>query len=388
MDFINRFIDFTKAFESPTSFWRWSAYALIAATLRDNCYYHHGLFKTYPNIYVILLAESAEYRKGGPCKPVSQLIRTLHNTKIIEGRASVQGIIDKLSQDIGTKNGQPLRGGSCILLADELASFFVQDPALIPLITTMYDYKDEYPYSLRSSEIVVKNLCLTMLAASNSEFLRTVYTTAAKFGGLLGRTFMVKPDETRPGNDLMDVDISLYDYKPLVDYLLEIRKLKGRITATDEAKSLYKEWYATLYKSYKQFPDATGLTQRIHTGVLKLAIILAASDLMMEIQLKHMEEAIGQVVSLRSNYEGFAMSAGRSDKAAIGAIVLNALWEAKDKQLTRQKIMFNHWNDFTATELDELITTLEQAGMISTIAEGNQVSYKMTQKCIEKFNKG
>src|SRR5574341_1265274 len=100
MEFISRFIDFTKEYESPTSFWRWSAYALIAAILRDSCFYHHGLYKTYPNLYIILLAESAEYRKGGPFKPVSKLVRLLKNTKVIEGRASVQGIIDDLSQDI------------------------------------------------------------------------------------------------------------------------------------------------------------------------------------------------------------------------------------------------------------------------------------------------
>lgn len=387
MNFTERFIDFTKDFESPTSFWKWSSYALIAAVLRDSCWYPHGIHKTYPNIYVVLLAESAEYRKSGPFSLVGNLITEMKNTKIIEGRASVQGIIDELSQDVGTKNGSPIRGGSCIIVADELAAFFVNDPQLIPLITTMYDFKALYPYKLRSNSILVKNLCLTMLAASNSTFLQQVYTVAAKYGGLLGRTLMVKPDETRPPNDLLSMDLSKYDLTELKAHLTQIKNLKGPFSVSDTAKMLYKEWYHKLYHDYKKFPDSTGVTQRIHNNALKIAMLISAGKVNLEIDLNSMTEAIDMVISLRSNYEVYSMTSGRSDKAAIGAIVLNALWESKDKQLTRQVIMFKHWNDFTAPELDELITTLEQAEMIKTIAEGNQVTYKMTPKCIEKFEK-
>src|SRR5258706_15849366 len=100
MNFSSAFIQFTAAYESPTSFWRWSSYALVAAILRDNVYFEHGLFKTYPNIYVILLADSAEYRKGGSFPLVTELLlhEEIRNTKIIQGRNSVQAVIDDLSQ--------------------------------------------------------------------------------------------------------------------------------------------------------------------------------------------------------------------------------------------------------------------------------------------------
>ena len=388
MDFIQRFVNYSSEYESPTSFWRWSAYALIAAILRDSCWYPHGISKTYPNIYVILLAESAEYRKSGPFPLVSTLVNELKNTKMIEGRASVQGIIEELSQDVGAKNGAaPIRGGSCIIIADELAAFFVNDPQLIPLITTMYDFKIKYPYKLRTNSIEVKNLCLTMLAASNSTFLQQVYTVAAKYGGLLGRTLMIKPDETRPPNDLLSVDLSKYDLSELKNQLIEIRNLKGPFTATEEAKYLYRDWYHDLYKSYKKFPDSTGVTQRLHSNALKVAMLISASKCTLTIDLNSMSTAIEQLIALRPNYEMYSMGSGKSDKATIGATVINALWEAKDKTLTRQTIMFRHWNDFTHVELDEIIVSLEQAGMIVTIMSGNEISYKMTPKGLEKFER-
>jgi len=59
MNFINDFITLTSEYESPTSFWRWSAYAVVAATLRNNVHIQAGLRRIYPNIYVVLLADSA-----------------------------------------------------------------------------------------------------------------------------------------------------------------------------------------------------------------------------------------------------------------------------------------------------------------------------------------
>src|SRR5665213_1423119 len=101
-DFITSFLKHTEEYESPGSFWRWGAYATIAAVLRDSVYYDHGLRKTYANIYVVLLADSAEYRKSGPFQPITDLLNSdgLRNTKVIRGRSSIQAVLDDLSQDI------------------------------------------------------------------------------------------------------------------------------------------------------------------------------------------------------------------------------------------------------------------------------------------------
>ncbi len=389
VDFITAFLKHTKEYESPTSFWRWGAYACIAAVLRDSVYYDHGLRKTYPNIYIVLLADSAEYRKSGPFQPVTDLLNSdgIRNTKVIRGRSSIQAVLDDLSQDIGDKKtGMPVKGGSCILIADELASFFVADPQLIPLITDMYDYRESYDYNLKGGKVNIKKLCVTFLAASNETFLREVYTKAAVYGGLLGRTFMIKPDERREGNDLLDVDLSSYDLKVLINKLIKIKELKGRFTSTPEGRKVYKDWYEKLYKSYATSPDRTGVTQRIHTGVLKIAMILAANDLSLIIDAKHYQEAILQVTSLKDNYGVYSMSTGKSTQAEIGAIFLQALWDMKG-EATKRDILVKHWQDFSAEELDQLVNTFSAANLVTVIAIGNEQTFTMTQKCRELFEK-
>lgn len=390
MDVIADFIDYTKEYESPENFWRWAGYAMVAAVLRDSVYYDHGLRKTYPNIYVVLLADSAEYRKSGPFAPVIDLLQheKVFNTKVIQGRASVQAILDELSMDVGSplKNGTSLKGGSAILLAEELASFFVSDPQLVPMITDLYDYKNKWDYKLKGSgTTTIKNRCVTFLAASNETFLRDVYDTKAVFGGLLGRTFMVKPDERRKPNDLLNMDLANYNPMPIVESLVKIKTLKGAMRTSPSATTLYRDWYRRLYESYAVVQDKAGVTQRLHAGALKLSMIIAASQGCMEISEAQMEDAIMRVTSLRGNYEIFAMKSGKSEQAEVGALLLGALWKAPKHELTRKAFMFNNWQNCTAEGLDAVVMTLEAAEMVKTVASSSQVAYKMTPKCIAVF---
>src|SRR6266850_1042870 len=397
-DFVNLFMDYTKEYESPSSFWRWSAYTAIAAMLRFNVYYPHGLGKVYPNIYTILLAESAEYRKDAGPKLVKELLKTVNHTRILEGRGSFQAIVNDLSQEVPHKNGVPIRGGGAIIIAPELAAFFVEDKQLIPNITNWYEFDPEYKESLKGSgTITVKNRCITMLAASNETYLREVYDDRAIYGGLLRRTFMIKPDETRPplsfmypgmtSDEMIKMLTSKYDTKLLIDSLNEVKKLNGIVTRTDDAANYYHSWYNELYKKYKTHPDKTGVLQSLHTSALKLAIIIAASNYTTEISETIIQEAIVQVSALKGNYETYIMSAAKSDHAEIATTILIELWNAPNYRMSRKAILFKYWNIITAEQMDTIIATFEQGCLIQQAPENNEVGYKLTQKCVDKFNK-
>jgi hypothetical protein len=385
-DFAAQLIEFTKEYESPTAFWKWSAYATIAAVLRNNVYFKYGLGEIYPNIYAVLLADSAEYRKDAGLKLASELLRELSNTKIIEGRASFQAIIDDLAHDKGNKKGFTPRGGACIIIAPELAAFFVADPQLIQNLTNWYEFRDEHQEKLRGTgTVTIKNRCINLLAASNETFLRDVYDTRAMYGGLLRRTFLIRPDETRNYNSLVYEDLDLYDKTPLVKKLAEIANLKGRVAFTTDAARVYDDWYGELYKSYKTHPDRTGVLQSMHTSVLKLAIIIAASYISLEISEEIIKRAILEVTALRGNYEAYAMTVGKSDLAKVGTTILNYLWQAKDNKLSREDILIKVWTDIDAENLDKLIDTLVQAGLLNVVQIGRGVGYAMTEKCKDKF---
>jgi len=387
-DFVTLFIQATQNYESPTSFWRWSAYATIAAVLRNNCWHNWGSSnKIYANIYVILLADSAKFRKDAGLKLAGDLLNEVAHTKVISGRASWQGILDELSMDIGNKKtGIPLKGGSCIILAPELSAFFVADPQLIPMITDGYDFKEEMQYTLRGGKTLIKNRCITMLAASNETLLKEVYDVRALYGGLLRRTFLIKPDEVRGANALMDENIQVNEThrKGLIQALNKIKTLNGEITKENAAKDLYKKWYNDLYNKYDE-QDRTGFLHGMHALVFKLAIIIAASNYSLHITEPIMAEAILQVTALKDNYREYSMSSGKNPHANMSALILTQMWAANGSALKRREILIKYWNEISSEDLDKIMLTLEGANLIKGTAVNNEPAYELTQRAKDEF---
>ncbi len=276
MSFVSDFINHTKDYESPSSFWKWSSYTAIAAVLRDNVWRQFGDSRIFPNIYTLTVADSAVHRKGAPVKLCEELVKRVKNTKVISGRSSIQGILDELSRGETDKiTGKILAGGSALFCAGELSAGIVSDPEAIKILTDIYDFKDEYTSRLRGSGIFrIKNVCFSLMAASNEELLRDVYDAKALFGGLLGRTFLVKSNEFRKANSLFTISDTTSEITKLVESLKEISELRGQFTFTTAAEEFYDSWYKPFRKSYEKKSDKSGIMGRIHTSVLKIAMII------------------------------------------------------------------------------------------------------------------
>lgn len=393
-DFVTLFVDYTKEFESPTSFWTWAAYAGIAATLRSNCHIKWGSSNLYPNIYVLLLADSAAYRKDAGPDLISDLLKESSHTKVIKGRSSWQGIVDELSQDIpNKKSGVPLRGGSGIIIATEFTASFVEDNHLIQMMTEAYSFESEYEYTLRGGKVKIKDRCLTLLGGSNETLLRDLFNAKATYGGLLRRTCLIKPDKRRPPNALVDGNTSLdpTKKKSLLDFLNRIKTLKGEFVLSHDAKVAYRDWYHKLYESYDKFDDKTGFVQGIHTLIIKLSMIIAASYEVLIIDETMINRAIKEVINLKENYTNYTMGAGKHPQANMGALIISSLWQESltngSHGIKRRDILLKYWNEISSEELDKLIITLEAAGLINMIPRGNEPNYILTQNAKDIFLK-
>lgn len=386
MGFIKLLLEHTQPYESPESFWKWSAYCTVAAVMRDSCFIRQGDSELYPNVYVLLLADSAVHRKGNPVRFCEKLTTKIANTKIISGRTSIQAILDELARgETHPKTGKTIKGGSALFSAPELSAGIVNDPEAIKILTDIYDFKEEYTSRLRGTGTFhIKNICFTMMAASNESLLMDLYDEKARTGGLLGRTFLVKPNEFRQGNSLFDFPDTTGAMKKIADALLAISKLQGEIVVTDEAKKEYNDWYKPFRASQQNIKDKTGILGRIHTSVLKLAMVLCADHtLSLRLDKTHMEEAIAEATGLLPNYTQFVMSGGKSPISSIATLVLQQLYDQPSKSLSRAYLLRFNWNEFDLDTFDKFVTTMEQAGMISAAQFSDGIGYQLTKKCIE-----
>jgi hypothetical protein len=386
--FVKQFLEFTKEYESPTSFFKWAAYSAVGAVLRDNVYMAEGYRIITPNIYVLLLAQSAMHRKSVPVGLVGDLVSEIRNTKIIRGRTSIQAVLDDLSGIITDReSGTPIRGGSCLLCAEELASFIVQSPEAVPILTDIYDFRKEWTSSLRGAgKFKISNLCVTMCAASNEVLLKEVYTDLAIGGGLLGRTFFVKPDEFRKGNSLLKKEVEKYDTKILINSLRDISKLKGEILFDDGAQAEYDRWYDAWRMLCQDKADKSGVMGRIHTGIKKIAAILAISNRNeLVVRRQDVEESIEECLKLLPNYESFISAQGKSSEAEAASILIDVLKSEKTHRIDRKDFLYAHYMDVSAEMLEKILKTFEGAGIVQRVIGDKGEEIRLTQKALDKW---
>jgi predicted transcriptional regulator len=386
LSFISSFVEHTKLYESPNSFWLWSAYAAIAGVLRDNVWLKDGDGRLYPNVYILFLAGSAQ-KKARPVNMCEQLVHEVSNTNVISGRSSIQAIMMEIGRTETNKTtGKLTKSGAAIFFAPELAAGLVGDDQAIQILTDIYDYKP-IPHTtnlIGRGKIKLDRIVFSMLVASNEELLKDFLNSRAIYGGLLGRIFLITPNEWRPGNAFPKGDP--VSFGKIKEDLILIANLHGEITFTPDSYQYYDKWYNQVREQSRNVPDRAGIMGRLGTNVKKLAILLAANDLTVEVTQQHVDSAITQCLALVPNYRFFSMSAGKSTIAEAGVIILELL--SREKELDHKKLLREHWMDADPETFDTALSSFELSGLIQTTLNGsNSRVFQLTSKGKEILGK-
>ncbi|HWY36897.1 MAG TPA: hypothetical protein VNX68_19795, partial [Nitrosopumilaceae archaeon] len=251
------------------------------------------------------------------------------------------------------------------------------------ILTDIYDY-NPMGYSTNlvgGGKFRADKLIFSMLGASNEELLKDIYTSKAIEGGLLGRTFLITPDETRPANAFPEGnDVR---FKKLVEKLTEISTLEGPFEWCSDAMEFYRLWYTQFRNEATKKIDRGGILGRLPTGVKKLAMIFAANDGSLTIKVSHTEQAIDESLSIIRNYAALQISQGKSTIATCGRIVLEILVKVYPEFADRKHIVRDNWMHFDPDILDKTIAAFETSGLIKSFVGGNVVGYTITEKGLE-----
>lgn len=396
-DLLEGFLKATENVESPTVFLRWALFAAVGAVLRDNIYIpiksQHR--RVYPNLYVLLYADSGASRKSAPLKIVNKLLKVANNTKLIEGRASIQGVLKILHEATRLEDGRMLKDASGIMYSEELASFLVKDPQTSGIMTDIFDYHETWDISLKGDEVRrLKNVCVSLLSATNGVFFQDMFQKTDMYGGLVGRILIIEGEGPRkkasgfekdedPDEDLIDRT----NWEELENHFKLLSKKRGEILLTKSAKSYYNEWYRST--DFTINDSKTGFEHRIHTYVLKLAIILAACELDFQllIEQEHIERAIEYVVPLKQVYLKLAATTVKTQNniAEVSTQTIRILLESKNYILSRKSLAQRLMGLTDIETLDKAVFTLEQTGYIQVESYNGTAHYRVTPLGLERI---
>lgn len=408
MNWLTELVFQHRELESPQSFWYWAGVAAISATVKDQIWLDRQIYNLYPNIYVMLHAESG-LKKGPPVNMAAKLVKAVNNTRIIRGRGSIQGILKELATTQTQPGGKVPMKSVAFICSSELSSSIVEDKVATKILTDLYDrnYNEgEWRSLLKMESFTLKDPTITMLTATNEAMSEDFFTRSAIQGGYFARTFIVYEKQTEVSNSLVFPLSHPPNYIASGDYLKELAKLSGAfhpfaaLEQTDEFRFkqvkfgrdiyfnetglMYDEWYESFKKGIKSSDtkDATGTLNRFGDSVLKVAMILAlARKPELIIPPDAMEEAIIVCTKLLGNIQETTMGKhGISSAALLKSLIIKEFLERDTHQVSRAILMKKMWMHYsTPEEFDMVMLAFDQSGMIATGSIGNQIIYTMPE---------
>jgi hypothetical protein len=405
-----------KELESPESFWYWSAIAAISAVIKDQVWLDRQIYNLYPNIYVMLHAESG-LKKGPPISMAKQLVKPVNNTRIISGRSSIQGILKDLGTGYTIPGGKVVSKSVAFICSSELSSSIVEDKVATKILTDLYDRQyniGEWRSLLKMETFELKDPTITMLTATNEAMSEDFFSKSAIQGGYFARTFIVYEKESQNSNSLIYPLSNPPNYNTSAEYLRQIAKLNGPfkplalLEKNDEYKykkirhgreiwfnaagSLYEDWYESFTAQNKELEtrDETGTLNRFGDSVLKVAMLLSlARQPVLELSEEAMSEAITKCEKLLGNVRKTTLGKhGTSTSAQLKTMIILELLNRPNHQVTRTVLMKKMWMHYsTVAEFDDLMLSFHHNGIVQTYNIGNQVMYEMPPLEAEKLRR-
>lgn len=389
MTWLDDVMESTEELESPRSFFYWSGLATISAVLKDSVWLDRaGAHKLYPNIYVMLLADSA-LKKGAPIALSKDIVALVNNTKLIVGRSSIQGILKRLGTAKTEPGGKVNAQSTGYVVASEFSSSLVEDPSAFNLLTDLYDRhwnRGEWEQLLKGEQFSLKDPTLSMLVATNDAHLKDFVKEKDIYGGFFGRMFVIREEKINRLNSLVYKLKNPPDAKKFAPYLKQLSLLKGEFKPLDEcaeAGEFYDQWYNEFYGmiAKHKVQDNTGTIGRFGDSVLKIAMLLSLSEKPeLEITMTAMHEAIKVAEKFVEGVKrAIIQSKGKAQYTEQKSMIIEELLNRNPHVISRAQLLKKYWMHINADELDIVMRSFDESGHIKVHNRGGVIMYEMSE---------
>lgn len=372
----------TAEAETPRSFIKWAALASISAVVADRVYLDKFYYKLYPNIYVLLIAESG-LRKGFAAALAKTLVTLVDNTRVISGRNSIEAVIKDLATTVTKPKKAPLTKAHGFLCSGELSTTFIENPFTFTILTDLHDghyHTEGWKNTLKSTGVEsLKDISLTLLGAINPPLFKAMISKKDVTGGFIARTVIIEETMRACKNPLTKAPKKALDISALLKRLNEIAKIEGPFVWHPDASKFFETWYEDF--NPEKMKDETGTANRIHDQILKVSMLLSLAETdELIIRKENIEEAMKLLERAIGTAGDIGKGQGLTDFGPKIKIVLDEVTKSEGHKIKRSTILRKYWSDITAPELDIIIVTMEQSKAISVrkIAEGKDEMYSAT----------
>lgn len=386
MSWLDAVIEATDEFESPRRFNYWSALSAISAVLKDSVWIDKYRYKLYPNIYVLLYGPSG-IRKGPPIAMAESIVKKVDNTRVINGRSSIEAIIKELGT-VYTRPGKPLcNDGAGFVVASELSSSIIANPASMDVMTALYDrmyMEDDWKYKLKVGESVkISKPTVTWLSGTNEAMFKDFIPEKNIAGGLIGRMLIITETKRNRLNSLMYKPEVYLTNDQLAEGLKPIAELRGEFTLSTEVRAAVNTWYIEFVTNYAdKMDDTTGFIHRVDDMILKIAMIISSGRRAdKQITIDDVTEATEQVLPLIVPSKRVAAASNKFDPSMNNkrALIITELANSEGYKATRTHLLKKFGLSLDHEDLDRIVSYLIAAEVMKSDNHAGIITYKLNE---------
>lgn len=377
-DWIDSYVELTNNSEPHELYRRWTAISIMASVLQRKCWLNWvGSMTFYPNMYIVLVGPPAARKSTA----LSQGLSFLNTLQIptTANKTTSEALIQAIEESSITSvvDGGTNIHASLTSYSSELTSFIGYDNKdLLTYLTDWFDCPSRWEYRTKGSGVNnIINVYFNLIGATTPALIRTALPMDTIGSGLASRIIFVyasnrgkkvaRPFKTEREKQLENL---------LTQDLEQIFLMKGTFKPTAKFVDAYEHWYTEKSDTEEINNDNKfeHYCARRQIHLLKLSMILSAS--------RSNEMIIDEIDFIRAhNMLTYTESKMTSTFAGVGkssfADVTQRLYlELAGKGiLSRAEILRKYYHDVNSTELDVILSTLEEAKLIQKIVKGDGI---------------
>jgi hypothetical protein len=375
-----------KMSESPMAFNLWSALAVVGATMKKRTFVHRGMYKIYPNQYIVLVAPPG-IGKGLAIHPALSFAKGCNPPLVnfMSDRITAPKIIERLAAGfpstsiVGGAIVQGLEASAC-LQATELAVFLGSSDWMTQFLCDAWD-RGEYEYDTKNKGTnIVTGMCVSLIGACVPEFVQSINRdrSTAINGGFTARTIFVFAREKSKsivwphGFD----DPRMATLKANLEHdLHQIAKLNGEFMFDKMAKVKFERFYSAIKIEEDDTEVVAHFKNRQAVHVMKTAMCLSAAtrdDLVLDEYC--VDTSIKLTEQVMSTLDITFRGVGESPLAEATARIQTYI--ERKAICSRSEILRDNHRHVVSEDLDRILIVLESIGFCERFTQGGKQFYK------------
>ncbi len=378
-DFFSSYLEYAGVgvSEPPAIFHRWACASIIGALLGRQAYLPFGHSSIFPNQYIMFMGAPGS-RKSTAVNIAKKLLSAAGYSRYAADKVSKEKfLMDMMQYD---KNSLLDAADLEMLTLDEPAEVFVvaeeftdfvgnNNMEFITMLTKLWDCPSEYTNpKIHGVSVTVEAPTVNIIGGNTVQGFALAFPPEALGNGFLSRLLFVQGDTT--GRKVTFPAIPDPEVVTLLsNHLKQIKEtIKGEFYLSPESRALCTR----LYEEYVDIDDVRfkHYGSRRFTHLLKLSMILAATDLSMTIEDKHLLRANTMLAYAEKRMPKALGEFGKSKYSDVSnqiiehlsksnkPININMLWKIVAKDLTK------------LSELGDIIKNLISADKIQQLTIG------------------